>query len=129
MMKKQIATGRAPKAVGPYSQAVSTGGFLFVSGQIPLDPETGKIVEGAIEEQADRVFQNIRAILNEAGLGFPDVVSATVYLADIGDFAAVNEVYARYFSEGVLPARSAVQIGALPKQASIEISCVAQEKG
>ncbi len=128
-MKKQIATGRAPKAVGPYSQAVSTGGFLFVSGQIPLDPETGKIVEGAIEEQADRVFQNIRAILNEAGLGFPDVVSATVYLADIGDFAAVNEVYARYFSEGVLPARSAVQIGALPKQASIEISCVAQEKG
>ncbi|WP_188803502.1 RidA family protein [Sporolactobacillus putidus] len=127
-MKKQIATGQAPKAVGPYSQAVSTDGFLFVSGQIPLDPETGRMVGKTIEEQAERVFQNIRAILNEAGLDFSDVVSATVYLADIGDFAAVNEVYAGYFSEGVLPARSAIQVGALPKQAKIEISCVAQEK-
>lgn len=125
MMKKQIATRQAPKAVGPYSQAVSTDGLLFVSGQIPLDPATGQMVSGTIDAQAERVFQNIRAILNEASLDFSDVVSATVYLADIEDFAAVNEIYSSYFSEGVLPARSAVQVGALPKQAKIEISCIA----
>ncbi|RYM06493.1 RidA family protein [Sporolactobacillus sp. THM7-7] len=124
-MKKQISTNQAPQAVGPYSQAVSAGGFLFLSGQIPLDPETGKMVGGGIEEQAERVFQNIRAVLNEADLDFSNIVSATVYLADIGDFAAVNTVYAKYFTGDVLPARSAIQVGALPKQAQIEVSCVA----
>lgn len=126
-MKQQIRTKQAPQAVGPYSQAVSAGGFLFVSGQIPLDPTTGTLIEGPIEAQADRVFRNLEAILQEAGLNFSHVVSATVYLADINDFAAVNTVYAKYFEGGVLPARSAVQIGALPKGAKLEISCVACE--
>ncbi|RYL89335.1 RidA family protein [Sporolactobacillus sp. THM7-4] len=125
-MKKQISTEHAPKAVGPYSQAVSAGGFLFVSGQIPLDPAAGEIVNGGIEAQAERVFQNIQAILSEAGLDFKNVVSATVFLADINDFAAVNKIYADHFTGGVLPARSAVQVGALPKDARIEISCVAE---
>ncbi|WP_010631519.1 RidA family protein [Sporolactobacillus vineae] len=124
-MKKQIATRLAPQAVGPYSQAVAAGGFVFVSGQIPLDPETGTIVAGDVKTQAERIFKNIGAILNEAGLDFTHVVTATVFLTDISDFAAVNEVYAGYFKGGVLPARSAVQVGALPKQAKLEISCVA----
>ncbi|WP_100487062.1 RidA family protein [Sporolactobacillus pectinivorans] len=124
-MKKQIATSEAPQAVGPYSQAVGAGGFIFVSGQIPLDTATGTIVEGDIKTQAGRIFKNISAILEEAGLGFPDVVSATVFLTDIEDFAAVNQVYGEYFKGGVLPARSAVQICALPKGARLEISCVA----
>ncbi|TGA98435.1 RidA family protein [Sporolactobacillus shoreae] len=127
-MKKQIASTSAPQAVGPYSQAVAAGGLLFVSGQIPLDPETGKIVEGDIQAQAGRIFKNIGAILHEAGLDFSNVVSATVFLTDIGDFAAVNAVYAEYFKEGVLPARSAVQVCALPKQAKLEISCVAVQE-
>lgn len=127
-MKKQIATTSAPQAVGPYSQAVAAGGLLFVSGQIPLDPETGKIVEGDIQAQAGRIFKNIGAILHEAGLDFSNVVNATVFLTDIEDFAAVNAVYAEYFKEGFLPARSAVQVCALPKQAKLEISCVAVQE-
>jgi endoribonuclease L-PSP, putative len=128
-MKKQIATGQAPQAVGPYSQAVSAGGFVFVSGQIPLDPETGAMVSGDVKAQAGRIFKNIGAILNEAGLDFTHVVTATVFLTDISDFAAVNEVYGDYFKGGVLPARSAVQVCALPKQAKLEISCVASTEG
>ncbi|BBN98115.1 RidA family protein [Sporolactobacillus terrae] len=124
-MKKQIATNHAPKAVGPYSQGVQAGDFLFASGQIPLDPATGTIVEGAIDVQAKRVFENLKAVLNEADLDFSNVVSATVYLADINDFAAVNSVYSDYFSGEVLPARCAVQVAALPKGAQVEVSCVA----
>lgn len=124
-MKSKISTPKAPKAVGPYSQAVSAGGFLFVSGQIPLDPATGQIVEGGIEAQAERVFKNIGAILQEAGADFSEVVSATVYLADIGDFTKVNDIYAKSFTGEVLPARCAVQIAALPKGARLEVSCVA----
>ncbi|MCI1858909.1 MAG: RidA family protein [Sporolactobacillus sp.] len=127
-MKKQIATEQAPKAVGPYSQAVLANGFLFVSGQIPLNPATGQLVAGDIKAQAERIFQNIGAILAQAGLSFSDVVSATVYLTDIHDFAAVNQVYGKFFSEGTLPARSAVQIAALPKGARLEASCVAAER-
>ncbi|MCI1880923.1 MAG: RidA family protein [Sporolactobacillus sp.] len=127
-MKKQIATEQAPKAVGPYSQAVLANGFLFVSGQIPLNPATGQLVAGDIKAQAERIFQNIGAILAQAGLSFSDVVSATVYLTDIHDFAAVNQVYGKFFSEGTLPARSAVQIAALPKGARLEASCVATER-
>ncbi|MFT8318034.1 MAG: RidA family protein [Sporolactobacillus sp.] len=124
-MIKQIATTEAPQAVGPYSQAVQAGGFLFVSGQIPLNPKTGNLVEGTISEQAERVFQNLRAILDEADLTFADVVDATVYLADIQDFQAVNAIYATFFNNAVLPARCAVQVAALPKGAKLEISCTA----
>ncbi|WP_353949289.1 RidA family protein [Sporolactobacillus sp. Y61] len=124
-MKTRIATNQAPQAVGPYSQAVSAGDFVFVSGQIPLDPESGKLVEGGLERQAGRIFQNIGAILKEAGLDFSHVVSATVFLTNINDFNAVNDVYGKYFEGGVLPARSAVQVAALPKGAKLEISCTA----
>lgn len=124
-MKQQIATQLAPQAVGPYSQAVQAGSFIFVSGQIPLDPETGEMTAGDVKVQTDRIFKNISAILDEAGLDFTDVVSATVFLTDISDFGAVNDVYAGYFKGGVLPARSAVQVCALPKNAKLEISCVA----
>ncbi|MCQ2009763.1 RidA family protein [Sporolactobacillus sp. STSJ-5] len=124
-MKKQIATNAAPKAVGPYSQAVLAGDYLFASGQIPLDPATGEIVEGSIEAQAERVFLNLQAVLNEAGLDFSNVVNATVYLADINDFATVNGIYSNYFTGEILPARCAIQVAALPKQAKLEVSCVA----
>lgn len=124
-MKTRIATNQAPQAVGPYSQAVSAGDFVFVSGQIPLDPESGKLVEGGLERQTGRIFQNIGAILKEAGLDFSHVVSATVFLTNINDFNAVNDVYGKYFEGGVLPARSAVQVAALPKGAKLEISCTA----
>ncbi|MFX3616166.1 MAG: Rid family detoxifying hydrolase [Sporolactobacillus sp.] len=124
-MIKQIATTEAPQAVGPYSQAVQAGGFLFVSGQIPLNPKTGNLVEGTISEQAERVFQNLRAILDEVDLTFADVVDATVYLANIQDFQAVNAIYATFFNSAVLPARCAVQVAALPKGAKLEISCTA----
>jgi 2-iminobutanoate/2-iminopropanoate deaminase len=125
VMKTRIATNQAPQAVGPYSQAVSAGDFVFVSGQIPLDPESGKLVEGGLERQTGRIFQNIGAILKEAGLDFSHVVSATVFLTNINDFNAVNDVYGKYFEGGVLPARSAVQVAALPKGAKLEISCTA----
>ncbi|MCL1631473.1 RidA family protein [Sporolactobacillus sp. CPB3-1] len=124
-MKKQVVTSAAPKAVGPYSQGVLAGDFLFASGQIPLDPETGELVKGSIEAQAQRIFLNLKAVLNEADLDFSHVVSATVYLTDISDFATVNEIYAHFFNGEVLPARCAVQVAALPKGARLEVSCVA----
>lgn len=124
-MKKEIKTSNAPKAIGPYSQAVLAGQFLFASGQIPIDPATGELVSGGIEEQAHCVFLNIKAILDEAGLGFTDVVSATVYLSDINDFSTVNHIYSQYFAEGVLPSRCAFGVAALPKNARLEIACIA----
>ncbi len=129
-VKKIISTSEAPAAVGPYSQAVevtttpgSIGKTLYVSGQIPLDPATGKMPEG-IEAQADRVLANISAILTAAGYTFDDVVKSTVLLADIADFAAVNAVYARYYT-GDMPARAAYQVAALPLGARVEIETVA----
>lgn len=114
----------APAAIGPYSQAVLAGDTLYCSGQIPIDPKTGSLVSGGIEQETERVLENLGAVLRDAGFDFANVVRCTVYLADINDYATVNEVYARYFSE-MPPAREAVQVSALPRGCSVEISCVA----
>lgn len=129
-MPTVVATTAAPAAVGPYSQAVSTGdgagAAVYLSGQIPLDPRTGQLVEGGIQEQAEQVLRNLQAVLAAAGLGLGDVVKTTVLLADINDFQAVNEVYARYFTGPVLPARAAYAVAALPLGARVEVEAVAQ---
>ena len=119
-MKTVIATTAAPGAIGPYSQAIEANGFVFVSGQIPLDPATGAFVPGGVEEQAEQSLRNLKAVLAGAG-------KTTVFLTDMGAFAAVNAVYAKYF-EGDCPARSAVQVGALPKGALVEIEAIAVKK-
>lgn len=124
-MKKKISTPNAPAAIGPYSQAVKAGNFLYVSGQIPLSPETGEIVGTTIEEQTEQVFRNLSAILTEAGMTFDDVVKATVLLSDIGNFGAVNEIYGKYFNGAVLPARAAFAVKNLPRGAMVEIELVA----
>jgi 2-iminobutanoate/2-iminopropanoate deaminase len=122
---REVQTLKAPSAIGPYSQAIIAGGFVFTAGQIALDPGSGEIVEGDIGVQAERVLENLKAVLDAAGSSLTNVVKCTVFLADIGDFAAVNEVYARYFTEPY-PARSAVQAAALPKGARVEIEAVAR---
>jgi 2-iminobutanoate/2-iminopropanoate deaminase len=124
---KFLATDKAPKAIGPYSQGVVEGGFLFSSGQVPLDPATGRLVEGGLEASAERVLDSIEAILREGGLGFADVVKATVYLTRAEDFAALNAVYARRFGEH-RPARSTVIVAALPAGAPLEIDVIARVK-
>lgn len=124
MSKEIIATDKAPGAIGPYSQAVRAGGFLFCSGQIPLDPTSGELVGGTISEQTERVMENISAVLASAGLTFADVVKSTIYLADLGDFAAVNAVYGKRFSAEP-PARSTVEVKGLPKGARVEIEVIA----
>ena len=122
---KAISTNEAPAAIGPYSQAVDSGaGLVFVSGQLPIDPDTGKFPEGGVAEQARQSLLNAEAILNAAGLELADVVKTTVFLADMGDFAAMNEVYASFFTEP-FPARSAVAVKTLPKGALVEIECIA----
>lgn len=121
------ASDGAPRAIGPYSQAVSTGGWLFTSGQVGLDPATGELVAGGFEAQARRVFENLRAVLAAAGCGFGDVVRATVYLADMADFATLNGIYAEAFGDH-RPARSTVQAAALPKGARVEIDLVARRR-
>jgi len=123
-MRQAVSTPAAPQAIGPYSQAVRAGGMLFVSGQIPIDPATGALIEGTIADQTHRVFQNLRAILEAAGGSFDGVVRTTVYLADMADFAAMNEVYGNYFTSPA-PARSTVQAAALPKYARVEIDVIA----
>lgn len=123
-MRETIHTDKAPKAVGPYSQAIRGAGLVFTSGQIPLDPSTGKLVEGGVQEQARQSLENIRAILEAAGTDLSRAVKATVFLADIQDFAAVNEIYAQYFPSDP-PARSAFQVAALPLGALVEIEMVA----
>jgi 2-iminobutanoate/2-iminopropanoate deaminase len=123
-MKEAITAKDAPGAIGPYSQAVRSGGLVFVSGQIPLDPETGQVVGSDIAAQTERVMKNLGAILSSAGLGFDDVVRTTVYLVDLGHFAIVNEVYGRTF-RAPYPARSTVQVSALPRGVSIEIDALA----
>lgn len=124
-MRTRVNTEFAPAAVGPYSQAIDCGDTVYLSGQIPLDPATGAIVEGDIKAQAHRMFKNLAAVLKEAGLGFENVVKTTVFLDDIGDFADVNAVYAEYFKEPY-PARSCVEVAALPKGAKCECECIAR---
>jgi 2-iminobutanoate/2-iminopropanoate deaminase len=122
---KFLATEKAPKAIGPYAQGVIENGFLFTSGQVPLDPATGKLVGGCLEASAERVFDNLEAILSEAGLAFADVVKATVYLTRAEDFAGLNAVYARRFGDH-RPARSTVIVAALPAGAPLEIDLIAR---
>lgn len=123
-MKKVISTKNAPAAIGPYSQAIEANGFLFISGQIPINPVTAEIVEGEITEQTTQVFKNIKAILAEAGYTTENVVKTTVFLADMADFAAMNAVYAEQFA-GAFPARSAVSVKTLPKNVLVEIETIA----
>jgi 2-iminobutanoate/2-iminopropanoate deaminase len=122
-MKEIIYTDGAPEALGPYSQAITAGGFVFTAGQIGMDPVSGELAKG-VAYQTQQAMQNLREVLGAAGAGFDDVVKTTIYLADLGDFAEVNEVYAAYFKEGP-PARSTVQVAALPKGALVEIDMVA----
>ncbi|MDQ3549678.1 MAG: RidA family protein [Chloroflexota bacterium] len=120
-----VATDKAPGAIGPYSQAVKVGNLVFTAGQIPLDPATGKLVEGDISAQTERVMQNLQAILEASGSSLSRVVKTTCFLANLDDFATFNEVYARYFSEN-RPARSTVQAARLPAGANVEVECVAE---
>lgn len=123
-MKKIISTTNAPAAIGPYSQAIDCGAFLVTSGQVPFDPATGVIVEGGITEQTRQALTNVKAVLEAAGLTMDNVVKTTVFLQNMGDFAAMNAVYAEFFSEGQYPARSAVEVAALPKGALVEIETI-----
>ena len=123
-MRESVSTPSAPAAIGPYSQAIKAGNLLFLSGQIPLDPATGNLVEGGVEAQTRQVFGNIGAILEAAGASFDAVVTATVYLADMNDFGKVNEIYATYFSSPA-PARATVQVARLPRDCRVEIQVIA----
>ena len=124
MTKQTISSGGAPKAIGPYSPAVRAGQLLFVSGQVALDPATGQMVDGGIAEQTRRVLDNVGALLTAGGRSFADVVRTTIFLADMNDFAAVNEIYGQYFPEPY-PARATVQVARLPKDARVEIDVIA----
>jgi 2-iminobutanoate/2-iminopropanoate deaminase len=121
---RAVATRGAPEAIGPYAQAVACGGFLFLSGQVPIDPATGDLVRGTVQEEVARVLGNLSAVLRAAGSGLDRVVRTTVYLTDLADFGAMNEAYARYFGTH-RPARSTVQVAALPKGARVEIDAIA----
>ena len=123
-MKKIIATEKAPAAIGPYSQAIDCGTFLITSGQVPIDPATGELVPGGVTEQARQSLTNVKAILAQAGLTMDNVVKTTVFLKNMSDFAAMNAVYAEFFTEGQYPARSAVEVAALPKGALVEIETI-----
>lgn len=122
-MKKVISTPKAPAAIGPYSQAIETEGYLFTSGQIPINPATGEVEGKTIEEQAEQVMQNIKAVLEEAGLTFANVVKTTCFLADLNDFAAFNAVYGKYFPSEA-PARSCFAVAGLPKGAKVEVETI-----
>lgn len=121
---KQISTQNAPAAIGPYSQAIEVNGFVYASGQLPIDPATGAFPEGGVKEQTRQSILNVKTILEEAGLALSNVVKTTVYLADMGDFAAMNEVYSQFFAQP-FPARSAIAVKALPKGALVEVEVVA----
>lgn len=121
---KQISTQNAPAAIGPYSQAIEVNGFVYASGQLPIDPATGAFPEGGVKEQTRQSILNVKVILEEAGLALSNVVKTTVYLADMGDFAAMNEVYSQFFAQP-FPARSAIAVKALPKGALVEVEVVA----
>lgn len=122
---KAIHTNQAPAAIGPYSQAIEANGMVFASGQIPIDPATGQFVEGGIKEQTRQSLTNAKAILEEAGTSLSKVVKTTVYLSDMANFAAMNEVYAEFFTQPY-PARSAVAVKTLPKNALVEVECIAE---
>ena len=126
-MKKVISTPNAPAAIGPYSQAIQVGNLIYTSGQIPIDPATGQLVEGGVKEQTRQSLSNIQAILQEAGLTMASVVKTTVFMADMADFAEMNSVYAEFFTEPY-PARSAVAVKTLPKNALVEIEVVAEKE-
>lgn len=121
---KPIVTSAAPAAIGPYSQAIEVNGFVYASGQLPIDPATGAFPEGGVQEQTRQSLLNVKAILEEAGLTLANVVKTTVYLADMGDFAAMNEIYSQFFSQP-FPARSAVAVKTLPKGALVEVEVIA----
>jgi 2-iminobutanoate/2-iminopropanoate deaminase len=121
---ESIQTDHAPQAIGPYSQAIKANGFIFASGQIPLDPATMQIIDGGVQEQTERVLDNLKAVLEAAGSSLDRVVKTTVYLADMNEFAAMNEIYARYFG-ATKPARATVQVARLPRDVRIEIDVVA----
>jgi 2-iminobutanoate/2-iminopropanoate deaminase len=123
-VRHAVSTPSAPKAIGPYSQGIRAGSLLFVSGQVPIDPATGQIIDGDIAAQTHRVFQNIGEILKAGGASFDDVVRTTVFLADMNDFAAMNDVYATYFTSPA-PARATVEVSRLPKDARVEIDVIA----
>ena len=124
MSRQAISTGGAPAAIGPYSQAIRSGDMVFCSGQLGLEPVSGELVEG-VEAQAERALRNLQSVLDAAGLGFDDVVKTTIFLADIGDFAAVNAVYAKFMPDPP-PARSTVQVAALPKGGLVEVDAIAR---
>jgi 2-iminobutanoate/2-iminopropanoate deaminase len=126
-MKQVIATTGAPAAIGPYSQAIVSNGFAFLSGQIPLDPATGALIDGGIAEQTARVLDSMKSVLEASGSSLANVVKTTVYLKDMAEFAAMNEVYARYFTEQP-PARATVEVARLPKDVRVEIDCIATLK-
>jgi 2-iminobutanoate/2-iminopropanoate deaminase len=123
-MKNIISTEQAPKAIGPYSQAVISNGFAFLSGQIPLDPATNQIIDGGIAAQTERVLENLKSVLEAAGSSLDRVVKTTVYLKDMGEFAKMNEVYGRYFTSNA-PARATVEAARLPRDVAVEIDCIA----
>ena len=123
-MKKIVISNNAPAPIGPYSQAVEAGGMLFVSGQIPIDPATNELVEGDIKSETHQVMKNIGAILTEAGLSFGSVVKCSIFIADMNDFASINDVYGSYFDDNP-PARETVEVSTLPKNVNVEISCIA----
>ncbi len=124
MSRKAIATDRAPTAIGPYSQAIRAGDFIFCSGQIAMDPESGQLIAGDVAVQTERVLQNLQAVLAAAGADLSDVVKCTVFLADMDDFAVMNEVYGRFFPENP-PARAAVEVSRLPREVGVEIEAIA----
>lgn len=125
-MKNAVSTQKAPAAIGPYSQAIVCGDMIFTSGQIPIDPATGELMQGGIEAQTTRVFCNLREVLAEAGASLDDVIKVNVYVKDLADFAALNEVYATFFTQPY-PARSCVEVSALPKGALVEIEIIAKK--
>ena len=125
--KTIISTPKAPAAIGPYSQAIRSGAFLFISGQIPIDPESGEMIQGDAGEQAERVLKNLQAILEAAGMGLEHVVKTTLYLKSLGNFEKVNSIYKRYFPNNP-PARSTIEVSGLPKNAEIEIEAIAYSK-
>jgi len=129
MSKKVINTADAPAPIGPYNQSILTGNTLYISGQVCIDPQTGQLLNGSIQEETHRVMQNLQAILKEAGMGFNDVVKTTIFITDMKRFADVNEVYEKYFTSSannvIFPARETVQVSALPKFVNVEISMIA----
>jgi 2-iminobutanoate/2-iminopropanoate deaminase len=124
-MKKIIFSPNAPAPIGPYNQATLANGTLYVSGQIPINPANGELVSGDIKKETAQVMENLKAILNAAGIGFEEVLKCSIFMTDMNNYAAINEVYASYFNDDSAPAREAVQVSALPKGVDVEISCIA----